>query len=219
MEEKKVIEKLPVEEVHEKIKEFYLKIKKVNSLVENYFQSKTKEARQAFEKEWRCLNYEVVAYFRVFDFGDIHWPHKKSILYEKECNFDVSILDLVDGDVIYASPCKKIKSIVISYYVENNRDDRSPNNQFPYWGMYLAFSLSYGKNNNFSFAPYKTKIGCNLVLPEINEKEMLITGRKNALKFFKEEDFKAFLQDIKEAGSLAIKEELIFIPNFIFVSD
>jgi hypothetical protein len=219
MKEKKIIEKLPTEEVHEKIKEFYLKIKKVNDLVENCFQGKTKEDYQAFQKEWRSLCNEVSAYFQVFDFADTCWPHKKSILYEKECDFDISISDLIDGDVIYVGSRKKIKSIVLSYHVENNQDDITSNNQFPYWGMYLAFSLNYGsKNNDFSFAPYKTKIGCNLILPKINEKEMLIIGKKNSLKFFKEEDFKAFLQDIKNAGLFVVEGELIFIPNFVFIS-
>lgn len=218
MEENKVSKKLPEVRVYEKIKDFYLKIKKVNLLAYNYLKDNKEKSYKIFEPEWINLLDEVNIYFQALSFKDINWPHQKSILFEKECDIDVLIFD-VEKEIIKSSCSKsKIKKMTISYHVENNQDDVSSKTQFPYFGMYLAFSLNDGKNNVFSIATHKTKIGCNLISPKINEKELVIIGEKKAIKFSEEEKFKVFLQSIKAAGLIAVEDEVIFVSNFVLLN-
>ncbi len=200
--------------VCQKIREFYLKIKEVNNLATIYLNNTTKVNQRTFETKWKSLCSEASVYFQALSFEDGGWPHKKSILCEKEVDFDVFIYDVEDGIVKSTGRRRKIKNMTISYHIEDNQDDDSPNNQFPYFGIYLASSFSDGNCNIFSVATHKTKVGCNLVSPKINGKELAIVGRENAIKFFDEKDFQQLLTDLDIHGELKVAEEEIFVSNF-----
>lgn len=223
MEETKLSKILPMEEVLQKIKDFYLKCQNVNNLYDLYLKTNKKTDEEIFEAKWKELQREDGIYFRALSIEDSDWPSKKSYLIELKTEADVIVTESVFPDSddssksFKLSPSRnKITAVRIAYALVDNQGDYTPESQFPFFGMYLMLLLSSGNKNFLFTATANTKRGCRVISqPTFETENLTIIGKQTEIKFENDQHFTNIINLVEEYLKLvneAVGEEA-FINN------